>query len=89
MKDADSGNYPRCLAGENATPPEDCGGVYGFEELKQVLNKPRSTRFRGMKEWLSGRQDKSYWPYDPYGFDPSDVQFTNAKLRLKRYLKNA
>lgn len=89
VRDADGGNYPRCLAGENATPPEDCGGVYGFEELKQVLTKPRSTRYREMRDWLSNRSDKVYWPFDPNAFDLTTVQFTDAKLRLKRLLKNA
>ena len=27
--------YPRCLAGENACPPEDCGGIWGYCKSKK------------------------------------------------------
>lgn len=42
---------PRCLAGENAGPPEDCGGIPGFENLKAVLANPRDPEYQEMKRW--------------------------------------
>lgn len=30
----------RCLAGERACPPEDCGGVWGYEHLLEVIQNP-------------------------------------------------
>ncbi|MDQ3871539.1 MAG: plasmid pRiA4b ORF-3 family protein, partial [Chloroflexota bacterium] len=29
--------YPICLTGKGACPPEDCGGVWGYEHLREVL----------------------------------------------------
>ena len=43
--------YPACIAGEGACPPEDCGGAYGFEELKEILAGPPSAERDEMLEW--------------------------------------
>ena len=81
VRESDGGGYPRCLAGENAAPPEDCGGVHGFEELKEVLGRPKSARYREMRDWLSKGHAKVYWPFDPLAFDPSKVVFRDPAER--------
>jgi len=39
---------PTCLAGKGACPPEDCGGPWGYANLKEALADPRheTTRAR-------------------------------------------
>jgi hypothetical protein len=32
--------YPICVDGEEACPPEDCGGPYGYADLRRVLADP-------------------------------------------------
>ena len=32
-------DHPVCLAGKGACPPEDCGGPWGYEELKEEMDK--------------------------------------------------
>ena len=57
-------NVPRCIAGENACPPEDCGGFPGFENLKQILADPEHEEHDETILWLD-----SYYPnYDPREF---------------------
>ena len=51
-----------CLDGENACPPEDCGGVYGYTDLLQVLADPDHEEHESMMEWAGG-------PIDPTSFD--------------------
>lgn len=81
-KGADEGRYPRCLAGENATPPEDCGGIHGFEELKDALINTRSARYREIRDWLKNGHARVYWPYDPLAFDHTQVLFRDPSVSL-------
>ncbi|MGH9179817.1 MAG: plasmid pRiA4b ORF-3 family protein, partial [Acidimicrobiales bacterium] len=60
---------PTCVAGRRACPPEDCGGVWGYEELLAVLADPGHPEHDEMADW-SG-------PIDPEAFDRADV---NARL---------
>ena len=37
--------HPVCLAGKGACPPEDCGGPWGYEEMKNGMSKNEISRF--------------------------------------------
>lgn len=58
--------YPRCLAGKRACPPEDCGGVGGYENLLEIIANPKHEEYKETLEWLGGE-------FDPEAFDPHDV----------------
>jgi hypothetical protein len=53
--------YPLCIDGERACPPEDVGGVYGYEEYLQVISDPGDDQYKNMLEWRG--------PFDPEKFD--------------------
>lgn len=61
--DADPDDPPaRLIDGENACPPEDCGGPWGYAELCAVLSDPSHPEHEGMLEWIGGK-------FDPKAFD--------------------
>ena len=74
--------YPRCIAGERACPPEDCGGVPGYYELLTALKSPRSKKGQLSIEWLKGHV-KNYHPYKSEHFDPAKVEFWDPAERLR------
>lgn len=66
---------PRCLAGKGACPPEDCGGVYGYEDLKYVFREmPKSGEAKELREWLGLRKGE-IWNADYF-----DIETTNNRL---------
>jgi hypothetical protein len=66
--------YPRCIAGERACPPEDCGGAGGYEALLKILNNRKHPEHKAMKEWL-GR------PFDAELFDDAKTNILLSKLK--------
>jgi Plasmid pRiA4b ORF-3-like protein len=61
-------HYPVLVAAKGACPPEDCGGAWGYAELKEILADPDHEHHQEMLEWL-GLDDAS--EFDP-GAVPSD-----------------
>jgi hypothetical protein len=70
-----TGGYPLCVEGARACPPEDVGGVGGYEEFLEALADPKHERHDELLEW-SG-------PFSSEKFDPKE-----ATRHMKRGLPN-
>jgi hypothetical protein len=55
---------PRCLEGKNACPPEDCGGVYGYEDILVALKDPENEEHTELLEWVGDGFDPEYFSVD-------------------------
>lgn len=62
----DGFNYPICIDGENACPPEDCGGIPGFEDLKEKLANKKDPEHKEMLRWVGGY-------FNPKSFDANRI----------------
>jgi hypothetical protein len=71
--------YPACSAGERACPPEDVGGVYGYEELLAILADPNHEEYERMRMWAG--ED-----FEPERFDIKDVDVTLRKYSVSKKL---
>ena len=65
--------YPKCLTGERACPPEDCGGVWGYEGLLEAIKNPGDSEYQDMLEWID--ED-----FKPEFFNPKSVIFSGSKI---------
>lgn len=65
--------YPRCIAGERACPPEDCGGVWRYEEIVEIIKDPDDPEYQEMLDWID--ED-----FKPEFFDPKSVVFSGSKI---------
>lgn len=59
-------HYPRCVGGEGACPPEDCGGPPGYEHLRVILADPGGEDHNDMVTWLGLNHACEF---DPAAFD--------------------
>lgn len=51
---------PRCIAGQRACPPEDCGGPPGYEHLLAVLADPSHPEHDELVEWSDGFEPEAF-----------------------------
>lgn len=58
--------YPRCIGGKLACPPEDCGGICGFYNMLECLNNPDDEEYESIRDWMGD-------DYDPEAFDIESV----------------
>ena len=59
--------YPVCTAGKRSGPPEDCGGIWGYEELLTILADPAHPDREERLEWLGVEE------LDPEEFDLEEI----------------
>ena len=53
------GNRIRCLAGENACPPEDVGGPHAYFDFVAAIRDPTHTEHNSNLQWVGGSFDTS------------------------------
>lgn len=66
--------YPRCIGGARACPPEDCGGVGGYENFLDAIRDPEHEEHNEYLEWIGGR-------FDPEVFDVDDCDKALRRVR--------
>jgi hypothetical protein len=69
-------SYPICLKARRACPPEDCGGVWGYESFLGAIQDPAHPEHDEMLEWIGG------------SFDPEAVNLEEINFSLKEIPKD-
>ncbi len=46
-------SYPICITGKGGCPPEDCGGIWGYQELLAILADPAHTEYGERIDWVN------------------------------------
>lgn len=66
--------YPVCLTGKRACPPDDVGGVWGYNSFLEAIKDPNHEEHDGMLTWIGGS-------FDPEEFDVEAVNRDLKRLR--------
>lgn len=69
---------PRCLAGENASPPDDVGGPHGYALFLEIIDDRNHEQHEDTLRWIGG-------VFDPKGFDLNRLNrdWKGAKARRR------
>lgn len=66
--------YPVCTAGEMACPPEDVGGIPGYQEFVKAIADRRHPEHRELLAWIGGK-------FDPKKFGAEEINMALRDLR--------
>lgn len=67
--------YPICTGGKRKCPPEDCGGLYGYMDLLDIIADPENEEYDKAVDRLGEN-------FDPEQFDPDKVRFEDPEKHL-------
>jgi len=56
--------YPVCLKGKRACPPEDVGGIWGYEDFLEALRDPGHEEHETYLDWIDGEFDAEEFNLD-------------------------
>jgi len=65
--------YPVCLKGKRACPPEDCGGAWGYQDLLEAREHPDDPERQELLEWAG--------EFDPEEFDLDEINSCLKKMK--------
>lgn len=77
VDDSQAPSYPVCVTGKRACPPEDCGGVWGYEMILAALADPENEANAERLEWVGDN------------YDPDDLDLKAINVRLSKMFQNA
>jgi hypothetical protein len=78
LRAAEEPRRPRCIEGQRASPPEDCGGVEGYERLVSALRDPNDPEHDDIQQWAGG--------WEP---ERLDLEMINSRLARLPYGRRA
>ena len=74
-------HYPVLVAAKGACPPEDCGGRWGYANLKEILADPDHDEHQQMLEWLDLDNASEF---DPGAVTTEDIDYELALTGASR-----
>ncbi len=68
-----------CIAGARAGPPEDCGGIYGFADILELLANPKKAKSQEARDILASLDG-----YDPDLCNLAEINPNLGRVRVKK-----
>lgn len=66
--------HAKLIEGKGERPPEDVGGLHGFNEYLTVINDPTSPEYKNMHAWAESQKERTF-----------SLKYTNHRLKSILY----
>lgn len=73
--------HATCLEGARARPPEDVGGIPGYEQFLDIINDPKNPEYAETKRWCGGYFDPEWFDLSTVAKDVQNALKANVKRR--------
>jgi hypothetical protein len=71
-----------CVAGARARPPEDVGGVSGYENFLSIMADPTDQEYAEIRRWCGGHFDPEWFDLEMTDKDVKNALRANVRRRL-------
>jgi hypothetical protein len=61
FEEDEKNQVPRCIDGKRNCPPEDCGGIWGYEDLLNIISDKKHEDYKDTMTWLGEKFDPEYF----------------------------
>lgn len=76
-------SFASLITGKRACPPEDVGGIRGYEEFLEAVKDPHSERGQEMLDWVCREE------FDPDYFDLEKAKTAVLEISMRRKVRSA
>jgi len=77
--------YPKCLAGERSSPPDDSGGPHSYADFLEMIADKTHPEHASTHRWARSIK-RLRRRFDPEHFDEREVRFSDPQPRLQELL---
>ena len=76
--------FASCIAGARARPPEDVGGISGYEGFLEILVDPDDPEYADTKRWCGGHFNPEWFDLDQINKDLRNALRSNVRRPLNQ-----
>lgn len=70
---------PSCIGGKGKCPPEDCGGIHGYQLFLKIISNPKDPEYESMREWAWLPEGKE-WNVNEF-----DLEKAKNRVNMEEY----
>jgi len=74
--------HARCVDGARARPPEDVGGIPGYERFLAIIGNPKDPEYADTRRWCDGHFDPDWFDLPTVDKDVRTALKPNVRRRL-------